>query len=333
MDALSDVLKIANLTGGVFLRSEFTAPWCVSSYLAPEMARSLFGDVSHVMPFHFVVEGNLSIRLDGEPARHLSGGDLVLIPRNDRHLLGSDLDAPAVPAQDIVQPCADGGLMSIQYGGGGAPTRIVCGYLGCDCAEGNPVFLALPRILTLSVEETGSAEWIRSTFQYAAQELAQGRPGSATVLGKLSELLFVEAVRRYVQNLNEEETGWLAGLRDPVVSRALTLMHSDIARDWSVDELGREAGISRSALADRFVRVIGVAPIQYLARWRMYVAAQKLRSDGIPLGQVAEAVGYASEAAFSRAFKKTFGSAPAAWRKAGVQTLASALTAQALPPT
>lgn len=318
MDALSDVLRVANLTGGVFLHAEFTAPWCVSSYLSEATTRKLVGDASHIMPFHYVVDGELLVTLEGEAPAKLRGGDLVLLPRNDTHLLGTDVALPAIPSDAVVQPCT-GGLMQIRHGGGGAMTRIVCGYLGCDCAEGNPVFMALPRILTLTVAENSSAEWIRSTFQYAADELAQGRPGTATVLGKLSELLFVEAVRRYVADLKEEETGWLAGLRDPVVSRALTLLHGDIARDWSVDELGREAGISRSALAERFTRVIGVAPMQYLARWRMYVAAQRLRADGVPLGQVAEAVGYASEAAFSRAFKKTFGSAPASWRRAEIQ--------------
>jgi AraC-like DNA-binding protein len=207
--------------------------------------------------------------------------------------------------------------MSIHHGGGGSSTRIVCGYLGCDCADDNPVMLALPRILTLKAGENGSGEWIRSTFQYAASEVANGRPGSTTVLGKLSELLFVEAVRRYVEDHEQQETGWFAGLRDPIVSRALALMHQDIARDWSVDELGREAGCSRSVLAERFTRVIGIAPIQYLARWRMHVAAQKLRDEGTPMSQLAGMIGYNSEAAFSRAFKKTFGCAPAAWRRAG----------------
>lgn len=314
MDALSDVLRAANLKGGVFLQAEFSAPWCVSSYISPEVKKALLGDVPHVVPFHFIVEGTISAAVDGAPVRSLQAGDLILVPRNERHMLGSDLSLPVVPSTQLLEPCHDG-LFRIRYGGGGATARIVCGYLGCDCAEGNPVLSSLPPILTLAMEEGGSAEWIRSSFQYAADELAKGRPGSATALGKMSELLFVEALRRYVQDLDPEQSGWLAGLKDPVVARALALLHGDIARDWSVDELGRETGMSRSALAERFTRVIGSAPMQYLARWRMYVAAQKLRNDGAALGQVAEAVGYASEAAFSRAFKKTYGSAPASWRR------------------
>ena len=173
----------------------------------------------------------------------------------------------------------------------------------------------LPPLLKLNVEQGGAAEWIRSTFQYAAEEVSAGRPGSETVLAKLSELLFVEAVRRYAEALPDGQTGWLAGLREPFVARALALLHGDITRRWTVDDLGREVGLSRSALADRFIRLIGVPPMHYLASWRMQVATQKLRNTSASLAQVAEIVGYDSEAAFSRAFKKTFGAAPATWRR------------------
>jgi transcriptional regulator GlxA family with amidase domain len=192
---------------------------------------------------------------------------------------------------------------------------MVCGFLGCDSAEGNPVISSLPPLLKLNVEQGGAAEWIRSTFQYAAEEVSIGRPGSETVLAKLSELLFVETVRRYAEALPEGKTGWFAGLREPHVARALALLHRDIKRCWSVDELGQEVGLSRSALADRFVRLIGMPPMHYLASWRMQVATQKLRNTNASLAQVAENVGYDSEAAFSRAFKRAFGTAPATWRR------------------
>jgi len=177
------------------------------------------------------------------------------------------------------------------------------------------VLSSLPPLLKLKVEQGGAAEWIRSTFQYAAQEVAAGRPGSETVLAKLSELLFVETVRRYAEALPEGETGWFAGLREPYVARALALLHRDVTRRWTVDDLGREVGLSRSALADRFIRLIGLPPMHYLASWRMQVAALKLRNTSASLAQVAEVVGYDSEAAFSRAFKKAFGVAPATWRR------------------
>ena len=173
----------------------------------------------------------------------------------------------------------------------------------------------LPPLLKLDAEQGGAAEWIRSTFQYAAEEVAAGRPGSETVLAKLSELLFVEAVRRYAQALPQGQTGWLAGLRDPHVARALALLHRDITRPWNVDDLSREVGLSRSALADRFISLIGMPPMHYVANWRMQVATQKLRDTSASLAQIAEIVGYESEAAFSRAFKKAFGAAPATWRR------------------
>ena len=216
---------------------------------------------------------------------------------------------------EVIHRPTDGGLFSIHHGGSGKCTRMICGFLGCASAEGNPVLSTLPPLLKLNVAQNGSAEWIRSTFQFAAAEVAAGRPGSETVLAKLSELLFVDSVRRYAEALPESQTGWLAGLREPHVARALALLHHDISRRWTVDDLGHEVGLSRSALADRFIRLIGVPPMHYLAKWRMQVATQKLRSTRASLGQVAGAVGYDSEAAFSRAFRKAYGVAPATWRR------------------
>jgi AraC-like DNA-binding protein len=317
MDALSDVLRVAHLTGGVFLHADFFAPWCIAARVAPEHCAPALGPASHLIIYHYVVEGELHIRVEGEDGEGLvlGTGSIVLLPRNDLHLMGSDLSLPPVAGSDIIQPPKAGGLFSIHHGGGGKRTRMVCGFLGCNTAEGNPVLSTLPALLNLNLEPGGAAEWIRSTFQYAAEEIATGRPGSETVLAKLSELLFVETVRRHAESLPDGQTGWLAGLREPYVARALALLHGDIARRWTVDDLGREVGLSRSALADRFIHLIGVPPMHYLGNWRMQVAAQKLRDSSASLAQVAVAVGYDSEAAFSRAFKKTFGAAPATWRR------------------
>ena len=267
--------------------------------------------------YHYVVEGDFRIRVDGQDGEDLviGAGEVVLLPRNDLHLMGSDLSLPPVVGSDIIRPPNGGGLYSIHHGGNGGRTRMICGYLGCASAEGNPVISTLPPLLKLNVEQGGATEWIRSTFQYAAEEVSAGRPGSGTVLAKLSELLFVEAVRRYAEALPDGQSGWLAGLREPFVARALALLHGDITRRWTVDDLGRKVGLSRSALADRFIRLIGVPPMHYLASWRMQVATLKLRNTSASLAQVAEIVGYDSEAAFSRAFKKAFGAAPATWRR------------------
>jgi AraC-like DNA-binding protein len=310
-------LRVTHLTGGVFLHAEFFAPWCIAARVSPEHCAPALGPASHLIIYHYVVEGDLRIRVEGEDGEGLviGAGEVVLLPRNDLHLIGSDLSLPPVAGSDIIQPPKNGGLFSIRHGGPGGCTRMICGFLGCASAEGNPVLSTLPPLLKLNVEQGGAAEWIRSTFQYAADEVAAGRPGSETVLAKLSELLFVETVRRYAEALPDGQTGWLAGLREPHVARALALLHREIARRWTVDDLGREVGLSRSALADRFIRLIGVPPMHYLASWRMQVATQTLRNTSASLAQVAEIVGYESEAAFSRAFKKAFGAAPATWRR------------------
>lgn len=317
MDALSDVLRVAHVTGGVFLHAEFFAPWCITTRVAPEHCAPLLESASHLIMYHYVVEGDFRVRVeDGEgDGLKIEAGEVILLPRNDLHLMGSDLRLPPVPSRKIIRPPRQGELFSIHHGGTGKRTRLVCGFLGCSGAERNPVITSLPPLLKLKVDERGASEWIRSTFQYAADEVSSGRPGSESVLAKLSELLFVETVRRHAEGLPEAQTGWFAGLREPHVARALALLHRDIARHWTVDDLGREVGLSRSALADHFIRLLGVPPMHYLANWRMQVAAEKLRSSNASLAQVSELVGYESEAAFSRAFKKAFGVAPATWRR------------------
>jgi AraC-like DNA-binding protein len=320
MDALSDVLRAAHLTGGVFLHAEFFAPWCIAARVSPEHCAPALGPASHLIIYHYVVEGDFRLRIEGDNSEGLviGEGEIVLLPHNDLHLIGSDLSLPPVAGTEIIRSPKNGGLFSIHHGGNGKRTRMVCGFLGCAKGEGNPVISSLPALLRLNVEQGAAAEWIRSTFHYAAEEVAAGRPGSETVLSKLSELLFVETVRRHAESLPEGQTGWLAGLRDPFVARALALLHRDTARHWTVEDLGREIGLSRSALADRFIRFIGVPPMHYLADWRMQVATEKLRNTNGSLAQVAQIVGYESEAAFSRAFKKAFGVAPATWRRANV---------------
>jgi AraC-like DNA-binding protein len=317
MDALSDVLRVARLTGGVFLHADFFAPWCIAARVSPEHCSPALGPASHLIIYHYVVEGEFLLRLEAQPENDtlISTGEIVLLPHNDLHLMGSDLGMPAVPGSQIIHPPKNGSLFTIHHGGNGKRTRMVCGFLGCSKGESNPVISSLPSLMKLNMENDAAAEWIRSTFHYAAEEVAAGRPGSETVLGKLSELLFVETIRRYAETLPESQTGWLAGLRDSFVARALALMHHDPMRHWTVDDLGREIGLSRSALAERFIRLIGMPPMHYLANWRMQVAAEKLRNSNASLAQVAVVVGYDSEAAFSRAFKKAFGTAPATWRR------------------
>ena len=279
--------------------------------------RTLSRTTHHLIPYHYVVDGEMDVALAGQRPQRLRSGEVVLFPRNDFHLIGSDVSLPPVSASAVILSEENKIVQTVRHGGGGDAAHMVCGFLGCDSGLTNPIVSTLPPSMILKIDETPAADWIRSTFQYAAHEVAGGQSGSTAVLSKLSELLFVEAVQHYVRSIPDGQTGWLAGLRDPAVSRALALMHANMARAWSVEELAREAGLSRSGLAERFTRVIGVAPMHYLANWRLQVAGQKLRDSSDPLARIAEQVGYELEAAFSRAFKKKFGAAPATWRRAG----------------
>jgi AraC-like DNA-binding protein len=315
MDALSDVLRVVRLKGGVFLHAEFTAPWCIASQIAPGDLGSLLQGAEHLVLYHYVVAGRLAAQIPNGKLIEIEAGEVIIFPHNHAHLLGSHLDLTPVSIRQVVRASPGGGLWIVRHGGGGEETRIVCGFLGCDRFEGNPLVGALPAVLRFDTRQGGAAVWMKSSLEFAADEIAARRAGSETVLAKLSELLFVEALRRYVEGLPEQQTGWLAGLKDPFVSRALSLLHGRVAKEWTVDDLGREVGLSRSALADRFTRLIGEPPMRYLARWRIQVAAHQLRNSDTPLARIAEQVGYESEAAFNRAFKRSFGVPPASWRR------------------
>jgi AraC-like DNA-binding protein len=308
-DPLAELLRMMRLTGGVFLDAEFTAPWCVLARIAPEDCGPPPAP-AQVIAYHYLVEGRLQLQAQGDPPITVEAGEIVLLPRNDPHLLGSTLDRPAVDAGGLMQPGEAGGPARIIHGGNGERTRLLCGFLGSD-GRGGPLLASLPRVMRLRLGEGAAGEWIASSFRFAAAEL---RGGSTTLLARLAELLFLEAVRRYLDALPPGRAGWLTGLRDPVVGRALALIHGRAAHPWTAEALAREAGLSRSAFADRFGALLGEPPMRYLARWRIRAAADRLR-EGEPVGRVAFEVGYASEAAFSRAFKREYGVPPAAWRE------------------
>lgn len=314
MDALSDVLHVLRLSGAVFLTAEFTAPWCVSSSSGRHGAGPAEGE--HTVFFHWLVTGRCKARLaDGGETFEIGPGDLLMMPNDEAHVMGSDLDISPTAAEALVTPAPDGGMLTINSGGGGEKTHFVCGFLACDRRLSRPVLEALPNMLRVPFGNDPATAWLKSLLQLGTQETLARRPGSDTVLAKLSELLFVEAVRRYSESMPPEQKGWLAGLRDRFVGKALTLMHQKPGDEWTVDALANQVGLSRSALAQRFTELIGQPPMQYLTRWRLTVAAQRLRTDGASLAAVAEQVGYESEAAFNRAFKREFGVPPATWRR------------------
>lgn len=314
MDALSDVLRAVRLSGGVFLDAQFTAPWCVTAKVGPEDCRPFLPMPAHVIAYHYVVSGGFLLQVDDEPAVSMQAGEIVLLPRNDPHRLGSALNLKAVNADDLVQVPAEGGLARISYGGGGPRTHIVCGFIGSEVHH-DPLVASLPKVLKLNARDGAAGEWIESSFRFAASELAAGRAGSGTVLSKLSELLFIEAMRRYMTTLPAQQRGWLSGLRDPMVGRALALLHGRLAYPWTAEELARRVGLSRSTFAERFTNLVGEPPMRYLTNWRMQLAAQRLRDGHQSVARVAYDVGYESEAAFNRAFKRELGVPPATWRK------------------
>jgi AraC-like DNA-binding protein len=313
MDALSDLIRVVRLTGGVFLDAWLSAPFSVVSQVEPQECRPYLDEARHIISFHYVVDGALHVCVEGEEPLHLRTGDIVLLPRNDPHVLGS---APYLPAEKVeLEPTAEGGLPRLVHGGGGETAHVVCGFLGSD-APSSPLLATLPRLLCLNVAASGAGEWIASSFQFAAREIGAGRLGAASIVSRLSELLFVEALRSYVASLPPQQHGWLAALRDPFVSRALALLHAQPAKRWTAEDLAGQVGLSRSAFAERFTTLLGQPPMQYLAQWRMQLAAQRLRASREPLARVAQQIGYDSEAAFSRAFKRQFGEPPATWRLA-----------------
>ena len=314
MDAFSDVLRVIRLSGGVFLEAEFTAPWCIGGKISADDCKPFLAVPRHVIASHFVAAGSMQLRVEGGDAIDVRAGELVLLPHNDTHVFGSDLNVALMSAREVIQPPQGGGIARINYGGGGAATQLLCGYLASD-APFSPLLSALPSVLKLDVRATASGAWIESSFRFAASEIAAGRLGSTTVIAKLSELLFVEAVSQFVASLPAERRGWLAGLRDPQIGRALAVLHARPTEAWTAETLALEVGMSRSVFAERFTSLVGQPPMQYLTLWRMHVAAQQLREGRGSVAQIGFAIGYESEAAFSRAFKRQFGTSPGTWRK------------------
>jgi AraC-like DNA-binding protein len=314
MDPFSEVLRSVRLTGGVFLDSHFTAPWSVLAQLSAEDCRLALATPTQMIAYHFIVEGRLTISVSGEPPIEVSAGEVVLLPRNDIHTLSSAHGLAPMSARDLVQPSADGGLPGIVHGGGGELTHVVCGFLGSEELH-NPLIASLPRVLKLDVQQGTSRDWVEASVRFAADELRKGRFATSSIMSRLSESLLVEAVRSYSSTLREHEAGWLKGLADPHVGRALALMHQDMKTPWSAEALAKEVALSRSAFIQRFTTLVGMPPIRYLTTWRLQTAKLNLRETRMTISQLAHSVGYESEEAFSRAFKRFNGVTPGAARR------------------
>lgn len=314
MDALSDLLRVVRFSGSLFLEAKFRGPWCVRSQLLPENCGPAFQQGAKPISFHYVLEGHLQIRIGKERIRSAGPGDMILLAHNDPHLMGSDLTLPPVESTSLIRKPGEHEMAQIDFGtGGDVDHHFVCGFLAAPVRE-HPLLTALPGLLVASVRDRPCAEWAESSFRYAARECAACRPGSQEILSRLSELLFVEAVRGYIEQLSGDAIGWLAALRDSSLARALAALHAKPMHPWTAESLAEEAALSRSAFAERFTTTVGMPPMSYLTHWRMLLAGQRLRESSETIAQIAEAVGYESESTFSRAFAREMGVAPGAWR-------------------
>lgn len=315
-DALADVLKTVRMTGAVFFNVAAKAPW-VAEQCSPEMVLPLVRPgAEHLISYHIVTEGSCYASLiDGGDPIEVHAGQVIVFTRGDRHVMSSE---PGLRANPITADMLADGVQlpyMLSFGDEGPSTaKVICGFLVCDSGPFNPLMDALPRVLIgESGRGHGEIPCLSALVRIAMNEIRDRRVGGEGVLGKVAELMFIEVVRQYLESLTPDRDGWLAGLRDPFVGKALALMHAHPGCDWGVEELARDVGSSRSEFAERFTYLVGMPPMTYLAKWRMQIASGLL-NDNVNIAKVAAEVGYGSEASFSRAFKKVVGVPPSHWR-------------------
>lgn len=314
MDALSETLRVVRLIGAIFIRARFTAPWCYQSPRADSIAHILEPGAERIVIFHLITEGECFVEREGAPPLRLAAGDVVLFPQGDAHRMASEPGLAPAQGSRLDHVLARR-PREVAFGGGGTMTRLVCGYMACDTRLARMLFAGLPPVVRVNVRGSNAGTWLEASVRYALAEARSPRPGGSGVLAKLAEVLFIEVLRLYMNEQSPGRTGWLAGVGDRVVGAALTALHKRPAHAWTLEELAREAGTSRSVLAERFQALVGTSAMQYLTQWRMMLAANLLCHTNAPLARIAEDVGYQTDTAFSRAFRREFGAPPAAWRR------------------
>jgi AraC family transcriptional regulator, alkane utilization regulator len=329
MDVLSDVLRVVRLTSAVFFTARLSSPWSIASPPSDHLVRILRLRAESIALFHVLVEGQCWISMDGHAPLKMEARDVIIFPQGDPHVMCSHIDATPQPISSLLPPQGLDEIPRLDHGGGGNATRFVCGYLHCD-QRFNPLIGALPPMLCVrgrdgaergetplrsDVAWIDADGWLASTLAHTIEEADGMRSGSSAMLARLTELLYVEVLRRYMQQLPSGHRGWLAGVKDPEVGRALRLLHANPKHQWTVEDLAREVGVSRSGLAQRFTQLTGEAPMRYLTGWRIQLAKHLILQADLSIAEVADRVGYESEAAFNRAFKRHVGTPPVAWRK------------------
>jgi len=320
IDVLSDVLRSVRLTGSMFFLVEASTPWITKAPAASVFAAAVLPAAQHLISYHVITEGSCWAGLEGDAPQLMQAGDILVVPHGDPYFLaatpGTQGELDTEEAVWFFRKMAAGELPSILTEGGGGPekTNFICGFLGCDARPFNPILAALPRVIHLR-RASRSGDRMSPLIEFAVGELRARRAGSREVLLRLSELMFIEVVRCHLETRGDAQPDWLAGLRDPLVARVLSRLHGQPARAWTLDALAAETGTSRSVLAERFALLVGQPPMHYLTAWRMQLATRLLADGTTKVKMVAESVGYESEAAFSRAFKKHVGIAPMGWRQ------------------
>ncbi len=314
MDVLSTVLKTIKLEGAMFYNAEFSAPWCFRAPPSCRVAPYLTTQPRHVIMYHLLTHGRAYAHVEDGKRLPLSAGDIVVFPHGDAHLMGNGSDVEPRDHGRILHEILSQGLKLARLGGGGEVTRFVCGYLVCDPQLSKAFLGGLPPIFKVNIGNSRSGQWLENSIRYAVEHAAASQTGSEIVVAKLSEALFAETLRQYVELLPPGQTGWLAGARDPDVGKVLALLHRQPSHPWTIAELAKQVGVSRSVLAERFRHFLGVPPMAYLTRWRLLLGGQQLASTSRSVAQIAAEVGYESEPAFNRAFKREFGSPPARFR-------------------
>lgn len=326
MDALSELLRVIRLDSAIFFNAEFSEPWCLSSPHSQRLAAIFEQGTRHVIIYHLLCEGLAYAELPGGERVTLVPGDLVSFPHGHEHFLGNGVSTATIDASAALPGVLAHGLSVLSVGGGGTPSRFICGFLACDPELCQAFLGGLPPLIKVNLREDPSGQWLENSLRFSVAQAATRDAGAVAMLTKLSEALFAETLRRYVRELPQGQTGWFAGARDPALGKVLTLVHHQPAHPWSLAELAQQAGVSRTVLAERFRHFLGEPPMAYLTRWRLQLGAHALALTSHGVARIALDVGYESEAAFNRAFKRAFGLPPARYRKdqADKHTLVSA---------
>jgi len=323
LDVLSEVLKAVKLQGAVYYNGEFALPWSVRSPAGQTIAPYLGVKAKHVIVYHLLLGGRASVRLEQGKPLTLEVGDIVVLAHGDPHIIGNGSAPNTVDISPELDRIFSQGLKLWRLGSGGELTRFVCGYMACEPGLSQVFLSGLPPLFKISLRDQPSGKWLEDSIRFSADEAVVSRPGGEAVLTKLAEVLFMETLRAYVADLSPRQTGWLAGTRDAVVGKALAVMHRSPAHPWTIDSVAKEVGVSRSVLAERFRHYLNEPPMAYLTRWRLHLGAEMLLSQSHPVAQIAAEVGYESEAAFNRAFKREFEIPPARFRAQARSTPAS----------